>query len=111
MGGELERASPGEEGAAPPDLARRGATGRRIIAKALAAEAAALAAGRRPDAEAERRAGHVTFNALSGLDGFHPYLDDARAESVNANGCDQVFVQYVGRVAPGVRRLPPATPG
>jgi hypothetical protein len=49
MGGELDRASPGEEGATPPDPSRRDAMGRRIVAEALDAEAAAaLAAGGRP---------------------------------------------------------------
>ena len=34
------------------------------------------------------------FDALFGLGGFQPFLDDPDVESVNANGCDEVFVQY-----------------
>jgi pilus assembly protein CpaF len=76
----------------------RAALGRRIIAETLDTEAArALAAGHPPlDADAERRAGQALFDALFAAGGFQPYLDDPQVESVNANGCDQVFVQYAG---------------
>jgi pilus assembly protein CpaF len=93
-----QAASISEDGSALPDPVRRGALGHRIIAEALDAEAAtALFAGRRPlDAEAERRVGQATFNALFGLGGFQPCLDDAQVEYANANGCDQVIVTYAG---------------
>jgi pilus assembly protein CpaF len=76
----------------------RAALARRIIAETLDIEAAnALAAGQPPlDADAERRAGQAVFDALFGAGGFQPYLDDPQVESVNANGCDRVFVQYSG---------------
>jgi Flp pilus assembly CpaF family ATPase len=38
----------------------------------------------------------TNYIALFGLGGFQPFLDDPEVESVNANGCDQVFVQYAG---------------
>jgi pilus assembly protein CpaF len=76
----------------------RAALARRIIAETLDAEAAsALSAGQPPlDADAERRAGQAVFDALFRAGSFQPYLDDPQVESVNANGCDQVFVQYSG---------------
>jgi pilus assembly protein CpaF len=83
---------------APLTPAWRAALGRRIIAEALDAEATrALAAGHPPlDADTERRAGQAVFDALFAAGGFQPYLDDTEIESVNANGCDQVFIQYAG---------------
>ena len=78
--------------------ARRAEMGRQFIAAALDDEAAsALTGGRRPlDADAERQVGQAVFDALFGLGGFQPLLDDPSVESINANGCDEVFVQYSG---------------
>jgi Flp pilus assembly CpaF family ATPase len=78
--------------------ARRSALGRQFIAEALDDEAArALGDGRRPlGAAAERQVSQAVFNALFGLGGFQPLLDDPAVESINANGCDEVFVQYSG---------------
>jgi pilus assembly protein CpaF len=78
--------------------ARRAGLGRRFIAEALDDEAArALTAGRPPlDASAERQVGQAVFDSLFGLGGFQPLLDDPAVESINANGCDEVFVQYSG---------------
>ena len=57
--------------------------------------ARALAAGTPPlDATTEEHLEQVVFDALCGLGGFQPYLDDPLIENVNANGCDQVFVRY-----------------
>jgi pilus assembly protein CpaF len=84
--------------AAPVVISRRIALGRQYIAEALDDEAArALTDGRRPlDASAEQRLSQAVFNALFGLGGFQPMLDDPSVESINANGCDEVFVQYSG---------------
>jgi pilus assembly protein CpaF len=77
---------------------RRVELGRQFIAEALDDEAArALGDGRRPlDADTERQVGQAVFDALFGLGGFQPLLDDPAVESVNANGYDEVFVQYSG---------------
>ena len=104
--GLAREAAAGPDGERPVTAARRGELGRRLIAVALAAEAArALAAARPPlDAGTERQVGQAVYDAIFGLGGFQPYLDDPEVESVNANGCDEVFVQYAGgrrvRVAP-----------
>ena len=59
--------------------------------------AAALNGGRAPlDQAAEQLVADRVYADLWGLGGFQPYLDDPEVESVNANGCDQVFVQYSG---------------
>ena len=69
---------------------------RQVIRNVLDGEAArALAAGTPPlDATTEEHLEQVVFDALCGLGGFQPYLDDPLIENVNANGCDQVFVRY-----------------
>jgi Flp pilus assembly CpaF family ATPase len=84
--------------AAPVSVGRRIALGRQFIAEALDDEAAtALTGGRRPlDAETERRLSQAVLDALFGLGGFQPLLDDPSVESINANGCDEVFVLYSG---------------
>jgi len=86
------------EGTQSQGPAWRANFGRRVIQEALDTEAArALAAGRRPlDTETEEQLGRAVFDALFGLGGFQPYLDDPMVESINANGCDEVFVQYAG---------------
>jgi Flp pilus assembly CpaF family ATPase len=84
----------------------RAALCRRVIREVLDGEAArALAAGTPPlGTDAEARLERAVFDALCGLGGFQPYLDDPLVENVNANGCDQVFVRY----ADGRReRVPP----
>jgi len=94
------------DGAGAMSAARRSQLARQIIGEVMEAEAtAALAAARRPlDEAAEQQIADRIYADLWGLGGFQPYLDDADVESINANGCDQVFVQYSGgqraRVAP-----------
>ena len=86
--------------------AARSRLGRALIREVLEEEAAAaLTSGRAPlDQTAEQQAADRIYADLWGLGGFQPYLDDRQVESVSANGCDQVFVQYSGgyrsRVAP-----------
>jgi pilus assembly protein CpaF len=86
--------------------ARRSELGRELIAAALEEEAeAALNGGWPPlDRAAEQLVADRIHADLWGLGGFQPYLDDPHVESVNANGCDQVFVQYSG----GARSRVPA---
>ena len=93
-----QEAAAGPDGAQPLTPARRAEIGRRLIAEALDAEAArALTDARAPlDAGTERQIGQAVFDAIFGLGGFQPFLDDPDVESVNANGCDEVFVQYAG---------------
>lgn len=86
--------------------ARRSQLGRDLIRDVLEEEAeAALVSGQPPlDQAAEQEIADRIYADLWGLGGFQPYLDDPDVESVNANGCDQVFVQYSG----GTRsRVPP----
>jgi Flp pilus assembly CpaF family ATPase len=92
----LAREAAGPDGAQPLTPARRAELGRRLIAEALDDEAArALGDARAPlDTATERQVGQAVFDALFGLGGFQPFLDDPDVESVNANGCDEVFVQY-----------------
>jgi len=94
----LARDAAGPEGGQPLTPLQRAELGRRLIAEALDEEAArALSEARPPlDAAAEQQVGQAAFDALFGLGGFQPFLDDPDVESVNANGCDQVFVQYAG---------------
>ena len=76
--------------------AARSRLGRALIREVLEEEAeAALTGGRAPlDQAAEQLVADRVYADLWGLGGFQPYLDDPEVESVNANGCDQVFVQY-----------------
>jgi len=86
--------------------AARSRLGRALIRQVLEEEAAAALTSGRPPLEeaAEQQVADRIYADLWGLGGFQPYLDDPRVESVNANGCDQVFVQYSG----GARsRVPP----
>jgi pilus assembly protein CpaF len=78
--------------------AARSRLGRALIREVLEEEAeAALTGGRPPlDQAAERQVAGRVYADLWGLGGFQPYLDDPAVESINANGCDQVFVQYSG---------------
>jgi Flp pilus assembly CpaF family ATPase len=78
--------------------AARSQAGRALIREVLEEEAeAALTSGRAPlDQAAEQLVEDRVFADLWGLGGFQPYVDDPGVESVNANGCDQVFVQYTG---------------
>lgn len=87
-------------------IARRSKLGRELIRDVLDEEAeAALTGGRPPlDPAAEQQVADRIHADLWGLGGFQPYLDDPEVESVNANGCDQVFVQYSG----GARARVPA---
>jgi pilus assembly protein CpaF len=107
-----EAAGAGPEGGQPLTAARRTELGRRLIAEALDAEAAcALTDARAPlDAGTERQIGPAVFDAIFGLGGFQPFLDDPDVESVNANGCDEVFVQCAGADGSAPRASPPATP-
>jgi len=78
--------------------AARSRLGRALIRDVLEEEAAAaLTSGRVPlNQAAEQQVADRIYADLWGLGGFQPYLDDPDVESVNANGCDQVFVQYSG---------------
>ena len=78
--------------------AARTRVGRALIREVLEEEAeAALTSGRAPlDQAAEQLVADRVYADLWGLGGFQPYLDDPDVESVNANGADQVFVQYSG---------------
>ena len=93
-----QEASTAGQGSAALTAARRTALGRQYIGEALDEEAArALAAGQRPlDADAERQVSQAVLAALFGLGGFQVLLDDPGVESINANGCDQVFIQRSG---------------
>ena len=108
----LAREAAGPDGAQPLTPARRAEIGRRLIAEALDAEAArALTDARAPlDAGTERQIGQAVFDAIFGLGGFQPFLDDPDVESVNANGCDEVFVQYAGAGGSAPRPSRAATP-
>ena len=79
-------------------VAARTRLGRALIREVLEEEAeAALSSGRAPlDQAAEQQVADRVYADLWGLGGFQPYLDEPQVESVNANGCDQVFVQYSG---------------
>ena len=46
------------------------------------------------DTATERQVGQAVLDELFGLGGFQPLLDDPDVESINVNGCDEVFVQY-----------------
>jgi pilus assembly protein CpaF len=84
----------GPDGAAADPAARIEAA-RRIIAEVLRDEnGAALKAGRALDPAAGQAAARAVFDGLFGLGGFQSYLEDPAVETVNANGCDDVFVQY-----------------
>jgi pilus assembly protein CpaF len=101
-----EVSAAGEAGSGRLTAGDRAALCRRVIREVLDDDAArALAAGTPPlAADAEARLERAVFDALCGLGGFQPYLDDPLVENVNANGCDQVFVRY----ADGHReRVPP----
>ena len=78
--------------------AARSQLGRALISEVLEEEAAAaLTRGRSPLGQAaEQRVADRIYADLWGLGGFQPYLDDPQVESVNANGCNRVFVQYSG---------------
>jgi hypothetical protein len=101
-----EASAAGQAGSGRLTAAGRATLCRRVIREVLDGEAErALAAGTPPlAADAEARLERAVFDALCGLGGFQPYLDDPLVENVNANGCDQVFVRY----ADGRReRVPP----
>ena len=92
--------------------AARSRVGRALIRDVLDEEAAAaLTSGRAPlDQAAEQQVADRIYADLWGLGGFQPYLDDPDVESVNANGADQVFVQYSGgHPHAASRRSRPAT--
>ena len=91
---------------AEPD---RGALGHDLIAEALQEEAEAALADGRPvlSSDEEDALARAVFDALFGLAGFQPLLDDSEIENINANGADNVWVRYadgrseqVGPVAP-----------
>ncbi|MDG4764471.1 ATPase, T2SS/T4P/T4SS family [Solwaraspora sp. WMMD406] len=74
----------------------RAATTRRLITEVLDAYATEeMNAGRPPlRPHVESRVGRVVADMLLGAGGLQPLLDDGQIEEVNANGCDEVFVQY-----------------
>jgi Flp pilus assembly CpaF family ATPase len=83
-----------------PAVARR-ELAERYIVEALDAHARqSLDAGRQPlSGQAEARLARAVIDHLVGAGGLQQLLDDKDVESIDANGCDQVFVRYTdGRV-------------
>ena len=80
---------------APDGGADRREWGRAVIAGALRDLAEEeLRAGRTPPARsAEEQAARYVWDALFGLGGLQPLLDDPEVENINCNGCDVVHVR------------------
>ncbi len=76
--------------------ADRVALGHELIAEVLQEEAEAALAEGRPVLSPEEEDGlaRAVFDALFGLAGFQPLLDDPEIENINANGADNVWVRY-----------------
>jgi len=93
---EHARAAAGE--GAPLSAAQRREHAWGLILDALDARARAALLEGRPvlDPAAEQRAAAAVYSALFGMAGFEPLLRDTRVETINANGCDSVFVRYAG---------------
>ena len=90
----------------PVPLARKRALVEELVEDALERRARqALAAGRAVLGAADESAVvRDVIDALFGMAGLQPLLDDQSIENINANGCDRVFVRYAdGRRA----QMPP----
>ena len=74
----------------------RVALGHELIAEVLQEEAEAALSHGRPVLSSEEEDGlaRAVFDALFGLAGFQPLLDDPSIENINANGADNVRVRY-----------------
>jgi pilus assembly protein CpaF len=74
----------------------RVALGHELIAEALQEEAEAAISNGRPvlSSEEEDALARAVFDALFGMAGFQPLLDDPEIENINANGADNVWVRY-----------------
>ena len=72
----------------------REAKGRELINAALAERTAAAISsnGQVLNSAAEERVAKSVFDALFGLGGFQPLLDDPSIQNIYANGCDVVFI-------------------
>ena len=82
----------------PPVPGQRGAVVADQIAAVLDEHARALIdAGRPPlPRAAEAVLARLLRDAMTGLGGLQPLLDDDRIENISVNGCDRVFVRYAG---------------
>jgi len=84
----------------PPGIAvgagEREQLARRLLTDQLAAHTQAQLAGGRPvlDRDAEARMANQVWQALFGLQGLQPLLDDTRIETIFACGHDRVVVRY-----------------
>jgi pilus assembly protein CpaF len=82
------------------DLSAAGDSGegvRRLIVEALDDyTSGAMAEGRPPlPPQVEARIGRAVADALLGVGGLQPLLDDERIEDIAANGCDNVHVRHI----------------
>jgi len=84
------------EGAVPLSPSERRLLGTQLIEQALDARAQrVLAGGGQVWTQAEEeQISRVVTDALFGMGGLQPLLDDAQVENINVNGCDRVFVRY-----------------
>jgi len=92
------------------DPAGRAAAVDDLITRALDEHARqALRSGRTPlTPDAEQRVARAVRNTYLGLGGLQPLLDDPDIETININGCDNVWGTTVTAVASGsLRSLPP----
>jgi pilus assembly protein CpaF len=83
-------------GMPPLDEADQRAYARQLISETLEAEARAALADRRPvlSVAEEDMAAQAVYDLLFGLGPLQRLLDDTDIETINANGCDQVWVRY-----------------
>ncbi|TQS42763.1 CpaF family protein [Cryptosporangium phraense] len=105
---QLTRRARASEAAGEPPWTpeRRRQEAQSLLAGVLQDEAtAAITAGRAPrDPHADRTLTARVLDALFGMGGLQPLLDDPTIENINVNGCDVVHVRYAdgrrARVAP-----------
>jgi len=96
-------------GSGPLPLARRRSLAEQYTAQILDAYAQQLIrAGRAPlPAPVEAQVARSIVDHLAGAGDLQALLDDPQVESVDANGCDHVFVRYTdGRVEPAAPIAP-----
>jgi Flp pilus assembly CpaF family ATPase len=90
-------------GSGPLPVAQRRSLAERYTAQVLDAHAQQLVGqGTAPlPAAVEAEIGRAIVDHLAGAGGLQGLLDDPSVESIDANGCDRVFVRYTdGRVEP-----------
>jgi Flp pilus assembly CpaF family ATPase len=80
----------------PIDVRRSREIAQRIVDDATRLHSEAELMANRPlvPAEAERQVAEQVLDALFGLAGLQPLLDDPQIENINVNGYDRVFVRY-----------------